>query len=139
VKHCDIHDEGGLSPAYLEKVLGVMIRCGWAVQGVRNDDGTAELLYTVGLTARGWPELVMRNVADVRDGQAGLNQMAQRFVEQGRCGHADEVYELRGDHGLPIHTRLLAYPNPEQTLLVVNLIYDEDDRWPGAALELVRV
>ncbi|QWF77211.1 DUF4262 domain-containing protein [Amycolatopsis sp. CA-230715] len=89
---CD--QPGGSRLDYLDELRGTITECGWAVQSIERDRLHPPRAYTVGLTPRGRPELV---VTGLPPGKAGalLNSVAAHVL------HADaptagEQIPLRG-------------------------------------------
>ncbi len=64
---------------YLSRIESVIAECGWAVQGIERDRHRPPYAYTVGLTARGKPELVITGMPLLRAGEL-LNEVASHFL-----------------------------------------------------------
>ncbi|MDD4866187.1 MAG: DUF4262 domain-containing protein [Mycobacterium sp.] len=76
----------------------IIDRVGWAVVGVcptvNSPEETTPFAYTVGLTAHGYPELVIAGL-DPRTSQALLNDLANRVYGQAvRFTHGQHVSDL---------------------------------------------
>lgn len=54
---------------------------GWAVVGVEHD--FVPFAYTVGLTEKGLPELLLEGIGPMTGGQAILNELAERQIKAG--------------------------------------------------------
>jgi hypothetical protein len=139
---------GGVYARFLENTLHTMISEGWAVVCTNTEDRSGLLCYTVGLTALHQPELVLRTARDERYASALLNQAAGLVVFGGRRLRPGQVLELYRPTDLSelnqspppagqLPIELVAYPQPELSLKVVNAIYDGDVQWPQPALELL--
>lgn len=70
---------------YLDQVRSVIARNGWAVQGVIGTRTQPAFAYTVGMTARGLPELITYGL-HVKTAQTVLNTAARRLTG------GDDVY-----------------------------------------------
>lgn len=102
---------------------------GWAVQGVFGSADSPSFSYTVGLTAKGLPEVIVFGLAP-EDGAVFLNLLARRFTTDGVPAldtNLDEVAE-----GLP--AQLVAAPRSETD----KYMFATGARYPGyTALQLV--
>lgn len=78
-------------PRYLKKVQAVIDEHGWAVQAVMGDATTPLLAYTVGLTARTLPELVLSGL-DYKLSVSALNQAARKLTS-GQALELDVPYD----------------------------------------------
>ena len=97
-----------------EVVVPTIARCGWMVQAV---SGRPRLAYTVGLTERGQPELVVTGLAPLR-ATALLNRMATLPVPS----------LLPGSH-VTLDDRMLEVvelPHPEAHLFTAASLYGPD-------------
>ena len=113
---------------YVDEVLQPMIdRFGWAVQAVGGSRVHAPFSYTVGLTRRGLPELMMTGKQAVEAAQV-LNDCARRLTHD-RPPDPGELVQ--------IHDRwfeVVGLPHPEAHLFVATGLYGEAD---VRALQLV--
>lgn len=75
---CD-HPEATFADYVDDLLQPVIDRCGWAVQGVGGSKVRAPFSYTVGLTLRRLPELVVTGKPQVEAGQI-LNDMAREVL-----------------------------------------------------------
>lgn len=75
---------------HIDHVRGLMVRHGWAVQGVQGDRLYPPYSYTLGLTECGLPELVVTGLALPRAG-ALLNRVAEHVVHAGPPAPGDRV------------------------------------------------
>ena len=78
---------------YLEHILDLIARYGWAIQGVSRDGLHPPWAYTVGLTEAGHPELVVTGMPVAR-ATGLLNEVASRAV------HADAL--IRAGDRVPL-------------------------------------
>jgi len=94
---------GSTRADYLDHMAGIVEDCGWAVQFVERDRDHPPFAYTLGLTLRGLPELVItglpaQHAAHVLNGEAdrvivdGVPQPGERLVLSD--GRAAEVVAL---------------------------------------------
>ena len=89
---CD-HPDRSTDDFLLEVVMPAVDRLGWTVIAVGADPPLAALAYTVGLTARGLPELVVRGL-DVRAAWELLETAVTQVLEDGPPGQGR--WELLG-------------------------------------------
>jgi hypothetical protein len=121
---------------YLSKIRGLIDEFGWAVQGVAPLVGDSEpspsFHYTVGLTERSLPELIIFGL-DPRLGQRILNEAAERMVLMGDGPYeAGEMVEELLESGYePMAVDVV---DPDKYLTVVSSMYA--DR-PHRAMQLV--
>lgn len=98
---------------YVDEVLQPVIdRCGWAVQGVAGSAVRAPFSYTVGLTLRGMPELVVTGKPLVEAGRI-LNGAAQRSLAGPRALARAPGFEV------------VVLPHPEAHLFVATGLFGE--------------
>ena len=98
---------------YADEVLQPIIdRCGWAVQGVGGSRIHAPFSYTVGLTLRGLPELVITGKKPVEAGRI-LNGIAQRTLVGPGAGERVVGFEV------------VVLPHPEAHLFVATGLFGE--------------
>ena len=110
---------------YLDTVITPLVhRNGWAVQGV---EGRHPLAYTVGLTDRGLPELV---VTGLRAGPAAslLNDVARQVLQQ-------DVTPGQRLSSAQWELQVLAVEHPQEHLLTATALYGDEVRgmqlvWP---------
>src|SRR4051794_10083599 len=89
-------DNPNASPKAYERMIRDMIaRVGWAVQGVEGDGVHPPYAYTVGLTWKGLPELVITGLEPTTAVRL-LNGAAQETIERGPLAHGQVV---RDDNG----------------------------------------
>jgi hypothetical protein len=122
----------------LARMASLVEEYGWAIQAVVGDRVHPPWAYTVGLTLRGLPELVVTGVRapEARD---VLNEFADSAV------HHDEVLSpgqvLRCPHGSEMEVVELAHPDahlltavslfPGTTLRALQLVWSDDrGHWP---------
>lgn len=65
----------------LASVRGIIDEHGWAIQGVIPEEGHDWFFYTVGLTERGLPEIMLTGVDVPEVAQGFLNTVARTMVE----------------------------------------------------------
>lgn len=100
-------------------VLPTIARDGWLVQAVGGSRLYAPLAHTVGLTARGLPELVVTGVGD-QPAAALLNAVATECALHGRRpGHGDSL-DLTGTGP---RVELVELPQPDVHLLLAVDVY----------------
>ena len=75
---------------YLDHMQGLIDRFGWAVVGVESDGIHPPLAYTLGLTLRGKPELVVTGLPPQR-ATLLLNAAASRVVDTAVLRPGDEI------------------------------------------------
>ena len=81
---------GGTRLDYLGHMCGVIAQHGWAVQGVERDRIHPPWAYTVGLTARGRPELVVTGMQLDRAAQL-LNDVAAHVVHAAAPSPGEQI------------------------------------------------
>lgn len=93
--------DDGRTDAYLVQVMGIIEAHGWAVQGVfpTAEDPGATFTYTVGLTAKGLPELLVYGL-NPQVATNLLNMAAQWMIDNERAFATGEPYTgfLAGDY-----------------------------------------
>ena len=120
---------------YVEEVLQPMIdRFGWAVQAVGGSRVHAPFSYTVGLTARGLPELVV----------TGKQPVEAAAILNGFAGHVSRAVPPEPGDRVQLGTRwfeVVGLPHPEAHLFVATGLFegvqalqlvwpDERGQWP---------
>jgi len=70
---------GGTRLDYLDHLQGIIAQHGWAVQGIEHDRLHPAWAYTVGLTLRGRPELVVTGLSLARSAEL-LNEIAAHML-----------------------------------------------------------
>jgi hypothetical protein len=115
---CD-HPEATFADYVDELVQPMIDRCGWAVQAVGGSRLHAPFSYTVGLTLRGLPELVVTGKTPA-DAAGMLNAVATYVIEQ----QVPQPGETIGgcDSGL---FEVVGLPHPEAHLFVATGLYGE--------------
>jgi hypothetical protein len=80
----------------LEEMEAIIARVGWMVTAVFGSEGEPEFAYTVGLAAKGWPELIVFGLPP-QTAMAVLNILAERLTD-GKTVVRDEPldYVLEG-------------------------------------------
>jgi hypothetical protein len=126
---CWMCDDPTLTKAdALARMAGLVEEYGWATQSVAGDRVHPPWAYTVGLTLRGQPELV---VTGVRAPEAGdlLNEFAEGVV------HHDEVLSpgevLRCPHGTEME--VVELPHPDAHLVTAVALF------PGVRLRALQI
>lgn len=107
---------------FMQEQGAIIDRVGWMVLGVfptaDDPDDTSPFAYTVGLTAHGYPELVIAGCLDVRIMHELLNNLADRVYDTAaRFTHGQRLADVI--HGLP-------------TVIVDGPL--NDTLWPGSAV-----
>lgn len=101
----------------LEYMHDLMIRHGWAVQGVERDGDHPPWAYTVGLTECGLPELVVTGMRMER-AAALLNDVA---------GHLMHAEPPRPGERMPLHgwptVEIVELPNPHAHLFTATALF----------------
>lgn len=105
------------TPEYLVRVLDVVDRVGWAVQGIL---GKHPLCYTVGLTPRGWPELVTVGMHHLV-AQPMLNRIVRQQIEADRCFTVDELITVESPTRPLLQLR--DYPTSAPKLVIAEQLY----------------
>lgn len=128
--------------AYLrDHALPTIARAGYMVQGVfavKEDD--VPFVYTVGLSTRGWPELVLVGL-DCQDGGWMVNRIVEHFENTRTAPVVGDMPDFFGktypfrlrecttrDPGFPLSVAREIYP--DVTALQV-LVPDDQHRYPG--------
>jgi hypothetical protein len=107
---------------FLEVLRGKISAKGWTVAG--NLDGS--VTSTVGLTERGWPELVISNFPVVQAGEM-LSHLVDFFLARGRRPEPGEQIPLVDeDHARAVGIVLQPFPDVN-TLTVVASLYADCD------------
>jgi transposase len=132
--YCDHPDR---SPhEYLDQMRELIDRCGWAVQGVERDRSRPPWAYTVGLTAAGWPELVVTGLPLARATDL-LNSVAAHAMHAATPRLGEQV-RLRGGSLIEI----VEVAEPAAHLLIAAELYgtgiralqvvhaDDREHWP---------
>lgn len=107
---------GMTAEAYREHLRGIIDRRGWAVQSVLGTRTRAPFSYTVGLTGRGLPELVLTG-REWQDAGPVLHGAAQYTVDEVEV-RAGEVMHL-GE----LHLEAVEVEHPEAHLLAAVALY----------------
>lgn len=116
---CD-HPEATFA-SYVDELVQPMIdRCGWAVQAVGGSRLHAPFSYTVGLTPRGLPELVITG-RKPEEAAHLLNDVAT-YVTTQQVPRPGETVSLCGEG----HLEVVELPHPEAHLFVATGLYGED-------------
>lgn len=121
----------------LARMASMVEEYGWAVQGVEGDRVHPPWAYTVGLTLRGLPELVVTGVR-LLDARDVLNEWAGDVI-RGEVLSPGQV--LRCPHGSEMEIVELAHPDahlltavslyPGTTLRALQLVWSDDrGHWP---------
>jgi hypothetical protein len=133
---CD-HPDATFADYVDDQVQPMIDRCGWAVQSVGGSRLHAPFSYTVGLTLRGLPELVITG-KDPKEAAGLLHTVATSVIEQ----HVPQPGETMCvcDCG---QLEVVGMPHPEAHLFVATGMYgetvvralqlvwaDERGRWP---------
>ncbi|HWD03988.1 MAG TPA: DUF4262 domain-containing protein [Amycolatopsis sp.] len=124
-EQCDYPGRAGQE--YVAEILARIDEHGWCVQGVLGTDFRPPWAYTVGLTARGLPELLVVGLAP-NLASALLTALAEHALSEGppRPG---EVYSMRR---LP-SVEIVAVAEPSAHLLIAAALYGREIQ----ALQLV--
>lgn len=110
--------------AYLDQVRAAIRNHRWAIQGDGDDEPFA---YTVGLTAYGHPELLIRGLPHT-DAAAVLNHLAHLVVDDGYQLHPDELVRYQpptvqaGSQPLTLGVD----PEPTTDLVIARRVYGPD-------------
>jgi hypothetical protein len=127
---CWMCDHPGATFAdYADDVVQPMIdRYGWAVQGVQRSALHAPFSYTVGLTLRGLPELVVTGRGAVASAIV-LNDAARLLVDRAAAPEPGALLAVGGGQ-----LEVVSLPHPEAHLFVATGLFGED---VVSALQLV--
>lgn len=88
-------DISGEITAHLNKIAELIHEHGWAVQGVVGSDGSDTYAYTVGLSFKDLPELVLRGL-DYNVSANILNDVASAMIRGQRIMHGSTVEIANG-------------------------------------------
>jgi hypothetical protein len=118
---------------YLNRSLEIIAERGHMVQGVIPvEEGDHGFTYTVGLSARGWPEIVMV-CPDMQPAAKLINDIVDYYDGAGREPVAgDEVTLAEGC--MPIRLRACSIDAPGYPLNTARAFYDDDVRALQAVL-----
>ena len=122
----------------LARMAGMVEEYGWAIQGVEGDRVHPPWAYTVGLTLRGLPELVVTGVRLLKARDL-LNEWAYEAVHRGERLAPGQL--LRCPHGSEVEIVELAHPDAHlatavalfqgATLRALQLVWSDDrGHWP---------
>ncbi|HTQ17285.1 DUF4262 domain-containing protein [Mycobacterium sp.] len=127
---------GSTTEDYLDELHSKVLKNGWAVQYIESD--RRPFAYTVGLTQRGLPELLVTGVVPRRAVRM-LNSAAQQALEVGTPSPG-----MRFTLSIGRHVELVEINHPDVHLKFAVALYgplralqlvwaDERDRWPWSA------
>jgi hypothetical protein len=120
----------------LDHMAGLVEQYGWAIQFVERDRDRPPFAYTLGLTLRGLPELVVTALSARRSWQL-LNEEAARVVVEGPPRQGQRLVLSDGRAA-----EVVALPHPDAHLFVATDLYgphvralqlaraDDRGRWP---------
>ena len=123
-------------PEYLARIAGLADEHGWAVQGVERERFRPPWAYTVGLTPRGRPELLVTGMPLRRCSEL-LNAVAPHVLHHGPPAAGERVRLVDGppvefvtveNSDVHLLTALALYGPEVRGLQVVWA--DDRDRWP---------
>ncbi len=110
----DVGDDNAQLDYLTEEVLPIIARCGWMVQAVEGSGPYAPFAYTVGLTARGLPELLVTGLQDTAAATI-LNRVAA-----GPELAPGDIFDFDGRNVEVVHV-----PHPEAHLYVAHDLYGD--------------
>lgn len=120
---------------HIRKIIGEF---GWAVQAVQGDGIHPPLAYTVGLTSRGLPELVVTGLDETASGYllnqaaADLEQRVIREPGQRLRLSGGELAEVVAVAVPDAHLKVAAAMYGDALLALQLVIADANGRWPWA-------
>jgi Domain of unknown function (DUF4262) len=134
---CALCDDPTLTyPEYLARMVRLVDEYGWAVQGVGGGRHRPPWAYTVGLTPRSRPELLITGLPELRSGKL-LNGIAASLLRRETPASGERMRPAGG----PL-VEFVAVENPDVHLLTAVALYgpqvrglqvvwaDDRDRWP---------
>lgn len=106
-----------------DRVIPTIASAGFAVQGVfpTDDDDGPSFCYTVGLTARGWPELIVLGPIDV--GHPLLNRVVE-YLDSGERPVPGDLPDFM-DTGYRLRLRACTTRDDDFRFSIAHVLYDD--------------